>query len=63
MRNAIRGATQSPIAYVDEDQSTKRLFDRTGSILIATYNKVTKMTYLANGRLVGKGDLLTACIR
>ena len=63
MRLAIRDATQKPMAYTDEDQTTKRLFDRTGSVLIAYYNKVSNMTYTANGRLVGRGDLLMSCIR
>lgn len=60
MRVPIRGNRSQPIAYIDNGN---RLFDSTGSKLLATYNEAANSTYDAKGRLVGKGNLLMTQIK
>lgn len=60
MRTSIKDSRNRPIGYIDNNS---RLFDKTGSKLIATYNKSNNATYNANGTLIGKGNLLLTKVK
>lgn len=63
MQIIIRDARERPIAIRENGTMIDRLYNHNKTQLIATYNKTTKATYLSNGRLVGRGDLLLTQIR
>jgi hypothetical protein len=62
MKTVIKDGQNRPLAYIVECGNIIQLFDKYGSKLIANYNKSNNATYTANGRLVGKGNLLQMCI-
>jgi hypothetical protein len=58
MRIIIRDSRQRPIGFIENTANGSKMYDRTGSTLISTYNKYTNSTYSSIGKLVGKGNQL-----
>ena len=59
MKQIIRDGRSRPIAQIVDNI---KIFDATGSRLLATYNAATNTTYKADGRLLGKGNLLLTVV-
>lgn len=64
MRTTIRDNRNRPLGHVStSNNGNSRLYDKNGANLVAFYSKGANSTYSANGRLIGKGNVLQTQIK
>lgn len=63
MNTIIKDSRQRPIAHIRENGNVTSIYDKGGAILLGTFNKACNSTYTAQGKLVGRGNLLQTLIK